>query len=59
MKELTFDIDGLDETQLAAYETGILDALQALGVDWEYDETDPNLKQFKIVLSDYEPDPLS
>jgi hypothetical protein len=51
MKELVFEIVGLSEKELAAYQTGVLDCLAALGIDWIYDETNEDASTFRVELS--------
>jgi hypothetical protein len=50
-KELVFETEGLDEAQYVAYSQGVLDCLDALGIDYEYDEMTPDLKEFRVLLS--------
>lgn len=50
--DLTFETQGLDERQVAAYQQGIVDTLTKLGYDIEYDETAPDLSTYRVRIGE-------
>jgi hypothetical protein len=48
---LEFDTAGLSEEVVVAYQQGIIDCLDQLGVEFECDETPPDLSKYVIQLS--------
>lgn len=50
MKILTFDTEKLTEEQVALYSTAVQNTLDKLGINVAYDETSPDLKEYKVFL---------
>lgn len=50
--ELVFDTKGMDEEAYSAYATGVVDALDKLGIDFEWDEFNSDCSEYRVKLSE-------
>ncbi len=49
--KLIYDLSGLTEKEVAAFQTAVIETLDKLDIPVEYDETSPDLQEYIVVLA--------
>ena len=52
MRELIFKTADLGEREASAFHLGVLEALEKLGAEVEYDDVAPDLSEYKVYIKE-------